>query len=96
MANFVKATRTSTGTAYTCDSVSIMIGCNISNTHASTTAKVNVTAAGAALATNLEIPAGGAVELVQGKFVMADTETVVFTLTTGSATIYVSVLDGLT
>ena len=96
MANFVKATRTSTGTAYTCDSVSIMIGCNINNTGASVTAKVNVTAAGAALATNLEIPAGGSVELVQGKFVMANTEAVIFTLTTGDATIYVSVLDGLT
>ena len=93
MATFARFERASTGTVYTADSSDVIIGCMISNTGASATADVTVTLNGTSLATNLKIPAGGAVELVQGKIVAVNTDDLVFTLNSGAASIYLSVLD---
>lgn len=93
MATFARFERATTGTVYTADSSDVIIGCMISNTGASATADVTVTLSETSLATNLKIPAGGAVELVQGKIVAVNTDAMVFTLNSGAASIYLSVLD---
>ena len=93
MAPFARFERATTGTVYTADSSDVIIGCMISNTGASATADVTVTLSETSLATNLKIPAGGAVELVQGKIVAVNTDAMVFTLNSGAASIYLSVLD---
>ena len=93
MATFERYERATTGTVYTADSSDVIIGCMISNTGASATADVTVTLNGTSLATNLKIPAGGAVELVQGKIVAVSGDAMEFTLNSGAASIYVSVLD---
>jgi hypothetical protein len=93
MASFARFEYTSAGTVYTADSTDVIIGCLISNTHASTTAKVTVTLSGTSLVTGLEIPAGTSVELVQGKLVAVSGDAVALTVTTGSVNMYLSVLD---
>ena len=93
MATFARFERATTGTVYTADSSDVIIGCMISNTGASATADVTVTLSETSLATNLKIPAGGAVELVQGKIVAVSGDAMEFTLNSGAASIYLSVLD---
>ena len=92
MASFNRFTGTATGTIYTADSTDVIIGCLVANT-GTTTAQFDVTLSSTNLATNMEIPAGGNVELVQGKLVAVSGDTLVLTVDSGTVAIYDSVLD---
>ena len=93
MSSFLRFEATSAGNVYTADSTDVIIGCMVSNTHATTTAKVDVTLSGTSLATDLEIPPGGSVELVQGKLVAQSGDILALAVDAGSVALYLSVLD---
>jgi hypothetical protein len=92
MADFQKFTATATGTVYTADSDDVIIGCLVSNT-GSTTAQVDVSLASTSLVTNLQIPAGGSVELVRGKLVAVSGDVLELTVDSGTVALYLSVLN---
>ena len=92
MATFQRYTGTTTGTIYTANSTDVIIGCLVANTGTST-AQFDLTLSSTNLATNMEIPAGGNVELVQGKLVAVSGDALVLTVDSGTVAIYVSVLD---
>lgn len=93
MSSFTRFEATSAGTVYTADSTDVIIGILVSCTHATTTAKVDLTLSGTSLATDLEIPPGGSVELVQGKLVAQSGDALVLAVDAGTVAVYVSVLD---
>lgn len=92
MASFTRFKGTASGTIYTADSTDVIIGILVANTGTST-AQFDLTLSSTALATNMEISAGGNVELVQGKLVAQSGDALVLTVDSGTVAIYVSVLD---
>jgi hypothetical protein len=93
MSTFNRYEATSAGTIYTANSTDVIIGILVSNTHAADTAQVDLVLSGTSLATNLKIPVGGSVELVQGKIVAESGDALVLTVDAGTVAVYVSVLD---
>ena len=93
MSAFNRYEATSAGTVYTANSTDVIIGILVSCTHATTTAKVDLTLSGTSLATDLLIPPGGSVELVQGKIVAEAGDALVLAVDAGTVAVYVSVLD---
>ena len=93
MATFQRFEATSAGTIFTANSTDVIIGILCVNTHATQTSELNLTLSGTAIASNLEIPVGGSVELVQGKIVCVNTDALALTVDAGSVAVYVSVLN---
>tara|TARA_R110002020_G_scaffold433499_1_gene643580 strand:- start:232 stop:522 length:291 start_codon:yes stop_codon:yes gene_type:complete len=93
MSTFNRYEYTSAGTVYTANSTDVIIGILCVNTHATQTSELNLTLSGTAIASNLEIPVGGSVELVQGKIVAESGDALALTIDAGSVAVYVSVLD---
>ena len=79
----------------------IIIGCLISNAHATTTAVVDVSLGPSGsqtpIASNVKIPPGGAVELIQGKIVAVANDIFTLAVDTGGSDVKMvtSVLDSV-
>ena len=93
MSSFNRYEYTSAGTVYTANSTDVIIGILCVNTHATQTSELNLTLSGTSIASNLQIPVGGSVELVQGKIVAESGDALALTIDAGSVAVYVSVLD---
>jgi hypothetical protein len=93
MSSFNRYEYTSAGTVYTANSTDVIIGILCVNTHATQTSELNLTLSGTSIASNLQIPVGGSVELVQGKIVAENGDALALTIDAGSVAVYVSVLD---
>ena len=71
----------------------IVIGCNISNTHASDDATITLYKDTHEILTNVKVPANTSLELCRGnKYVLGQSENLKAKVTTGSAKTFVSAL----
>ena len=77
----------------TATSTDVIIGLNIANTHATDTATVKVELGTTSLLENTKIPSGGGVEVIQGKVVIKDTDTIKVSPTGAGVDVVLSVLE---
>jgi hypothetical protein len=87
-ANSFTYTNPSASTAVT------VIGILVGNT-SGTDETVTLAVAGNNVATGIPLPAGGLLELIQGKIVLGGSETIVVTASTGNIGVFFSVLEGV-
>ena len=71
----------------------VIIGLNIANTHATATATVKVELGTTSLLENTKIPSGGGVEVIQGKVVIKNTDTIKVSPTGAGVDVVLSVLE---
>ena len=77
----------------TASSTDVIIGLNIANTHATATATVKVEVGTTSLLENAKIPSGGAIEVIQGKVVIKNTDTIKVSPTGAGVDVVLSVLE---
>ena len=77
----------------TATSTDVIIGLNIANTDASNTATVKVELNTTSLLENAKIPSGGAVEVIQGKIVIKNTDEIKVSPTGAGVDVVMSVLE---